>query len=116
MRLLPIEDNYRLEVAAGDIMLNRGEALEFARLADQLREQSGGVSLAHQKCSATSIRANGVGVMLSLDEHHAALVMQIFGVNGERISFDLSEEVARNVREQLDKKIELIEGLRENSP
>jgi hypothetical protein len=59
MRLLPVDDKYCLEVAAGEIMLNRGEALEFARLADQLRERSRTLSPPHQECSAVSNPAIG---------------------------------------------------------
>jgi hypothetical protein len=55
-----------------------------------------------------------VGVMLSLEERQVRLVMRIFGMNGEQTSFELSEEIARGVREQLNEKIELIEVLRES--
>jgi hypothetical protein len=39
MRLVPVNDSFKIECAAGEITLTRWEAIELAQLADQLQGQ-----------------------------------------------------------------------------
>jgi len=106
MRLVPVNDSFKIECAAGEITLTRWEAIELAQLAHQLQGQL--QSLKDQRKPYPIASEPIADAVVGLDIHHTVAMVRFVGENGRETSFNLPEDVAERMRDGLTKKLEQI--------
>ena len=111
MRLVPVDDKWRIEAAAGSLTITSWEAIQLAQLMNRFRDQQETLRAERKPYPITTTGV--VDVILSLDVHHTTVIVRFVEKQGGETSFNLPEDIAKHMLAGLEKKIEVIEAAKQ---
>jgi hypothetical protein len=102
MRLTPTNQGYQLEASSGSINLTMEEALELAPLARQAQDH---IRSRYPRMFPVYSYAVEEAIC-GIDAHHTQVLLRLRGQDGLEVSYQLSSDTARSMRDGLTRKIE----------